>query len=88
MITKWNIGEEMAYIDEIASRAEEDAYRAYVKWLKHIPGPLHACIKWLREAREVRLMFLQADLSIPRGLAMLFQDVEKKSHSGRKRITK
>lgn len=62
----------MACLINAASQAEMDSYRAYVAWLK--------------EAQRIRLMFLEADLSLPHALEVLFRDTKKKS--GRKRITK
>lgn len=61
----------MACLIDIASKAEEDAYRAFVGWLQ--------------EAQKVRRMFLEADLSLPRALGLLFQDTKRKSR--RKRVT-
>ena len=63
----------MACLIDVASKAEEEAYKAYVKWLS--------------DAQTIRRMFLGADLSMPRALGRLFQE-ESKRGKRRKRITK
>lgn len=58
----------------VVFNAEEEAYKAFVKWLS--------------DAQDVRRMFLEADLPMPRALELLFQDTKGDKRLKRKRITK